>query len=105
MTACMCVVQEGQISAESEAALRGDMTVFANQHFGYPPQFNWVVVAKGNGFTAAKPSNSVIISMRADRSLPLSEREPLLPELGDIWINRTGLTGNEVVTVITDPPA
>lgn len=105
MSACMCVVQEGQISAQTEEALRSDMVAFASQHFGYVPQFNWIVVGKGNGFTAAQPSNSVIVSMPADRKLPLSEREPLLRELGDIWINRSGLTGNEVVTVITDPTA
>lgn len=105
MGLCRCLVQEGQISAEAEAALRSDMLAFSQKHFDIAPEFNWTVVGKGNGFTEAKPSNSVIISMPADRTMPVSEREPLLRELGDIWIKHTGLTGDEVVTVITDPPA
>lgn len=105
MGVCQCLVQEGQVSSEAEAALRSDMADFATRHFGAVPDFNWTVVGKGNGFTAAKPSNSVIVSMPADRSMPVSEREPLLRELGDIWIKHTGLSGDEVVTVITDPPA
>jgi hypothetical protein len=103
MAICQCLVQEEQVSAEAEAALREDMTAFAQGHFGYKPAYNWTVVGAGNGFTEAKPSNSVIVSMPADRSMPVTEREPLLRELGDIWMKHTGLTGDEVVTVIRDP--
>lgn len=104
MSVCRCLVQQGQISPEAQACLRADMAEFAQRHFGGVPDIQWTVVGKGDGFTDAQPSNSVIISMPATRALPPSEREPLLRALGDIWTAHTDLTGDEVVTVITDPP-
>ena len=103
MIQCICMVQQGQISADQEAALRRETTDFAARHFGSEPAFNWVCVDEGNGFTEAKPSNSVIVSMNADRSLAPSAREPLLRELCGIWERGAGLSPNEVVTVIRDP--
>ena len=103
MIHCICMVQEGQISAEQQASLRRDTADFAARHFGREPDFNWVCVDEGNGFTEAKPSNSVIVSMNADRSLAPSAREPLLRELCEIWERGAGLSPNEVVTVIRDP--
>ena len=103
MIHCICMVQEGQITPDQEAALRRDTAGFASKHFGAEPEFNWVTVGKGNGFTEAKPSNSVIVSMNADRSLAPSSREPLLRELCEIWERGAGLSPNEVVTVIRDP--
>ena len=103
MINCICMVQEGQISPDQEAALRRDTAGFAARHFGSEPEFNWVIVDKGNGFTEAKPSNSVIVSMNADRSLAPSSREPLLRELCEIWERGAGLSPSEVVTVIRDP--
>ena len=103
MTQCTCMVQEGQISADQEAILRAETSAFAERHFGSAPEFNWVTVGKGHGFTEAKPSNSVIVSLNADRSLAPSTREPLLRELCEIWERGAGLSPNEVVTVIRDP--
>ena len=103
MIHCICMVQEGQIAPDQEQALRRDTADFASRHFGSAPEFNWVTVGKGNGFTEAKPSNSVIVSMNADRSLAPSSREPLLRELCEIWERGAGLSPNEVVTVIRDP--
>ncbi|MEO0690368.1 MAG: hypothetical protein AAFY51_08735 [Pseudomonadota bacterium] len=103
MIHCICMVQEGQIAPAQEEALRSDTADFAQRHFGNQPEFNWVTVGEGNGFTEAKPSNSVIVSMNADRSLAPSQREPLLRELCEIWERGAGLSPNEVVTVIRDP--
>ncbi len=103
MIHCVCMVQEGQVSPGQEAELRRETSAFAARHFGAEPQINWVRIAKGNGFTEAKPSNSVIVSMNADRSLAPSAREPLLRELCEIWERSAGLSPNEVVTVIRDP--
>lgn len=105
MTPCTCLVQEGQISDAQQAALRAGMTEFAKRSFGSEPQINWITVPKGSGFTEAKPSTSVLVMMTADRSLPPSEREPLLRELCDIWMDGTGKSMNEVVTVVNDPRA
>lgn len=105
MIHCTCMVQEGQISPDQEATLRRDTAGFATKHFGSEPQFNWVTVASGDGFTANKPSNSVIVSMNADKSVAPSEREALLRELCEIWEAGSGLSPDEVVTVISDPKA
>ncbi|MEM7701494.1 MAG: hypothetical protein AAF251_06105 [Pseudomonadota bacterium] len=103
MIHCTCMVQEEQIAPEQEATLRCDTANFAARHFGGGPEFNWVTVGKGNGFTEAQPSNSVIVSLNADRSLAPSARVPLLRELCEIWERGTGLSPNEVVIVIRDP--
>ena len=103
MTDCICMVQEGQISAEQQTALRAATSEFAKANFGSPADFNWIEVGKGNGFTAAKPSTSVIVSMKADRALAPSERVPLLHQLESIWREHSGRGPDEVVSVITDP--
>jgi len=105
MTATMCLVQEGQLSEAQEAALREATSAFASAKFGSPAEINWITVPEGSGFTEAKPSTSVIVSLTADRSLSPSEREPLLRELGQIWERGANRGPNEVVTVIRDPDA
>ena len=103
MTACTCMVQQGQITAEQEARLREETSAFAERHFGSAGEINWVCVPEGSGFTAAKPSTSVIVSVRSDRPLAPSAREPLLRELEAIWREHAGRGADEVVSVITDP--
>ena len=103
MTACMCLVQEGQISADQEAALRADTSAFAEENFGTAAEINWIVVPEGSGYTEGKLSTSVIVSLTSDRSLAPSEREPLLRELGQIWERGAARGPDEVVTVIRDP--
>ena len=105
MTACICMVQQGQINSEQEATLREQTSDFAQRYFGSPAQINWVNVPEGSGFTEGKLSTSVIVSLTADRSLAPSEREPLLRELGQIWERHAARGPDEVVTVIRDPDA
>jgi len=90
---CTCMVQKRQISEAQQSRLRAQTSAFAEQHFGGKPSIQWVEVPEGSGFTEAKPSTS----------LEPSEREPLLRELGDIWIEHAQRGPNEVVTVISDP--
>ena len=103
MTQCTCLVQEGQISQDRQSVLRHRMTEFAIAHFGSAAEIAWIEVAKNNGFTAGKPSNSVLIMMEADRPLQRHQREPMLKELGDVWMDISQLGADEVVTVIRDP--
>lgn len=105
MTACICMVQQGQISAVQEATLRERTSAFAETNFGSPAEINWVTVPEGSGYTEGKLSTSVIVGMTADRSLAPSEREPLLRELGQIWEEHAARGPDEVVTVIRDPDA
>lgn len=103
MTDCICMVQEGQISAAQQDDLRAATSQFALNNFGSAAEINWIEVPAGSGFTAAKPSTSVIVSVRADRSLTPKQRVPLLHELEGIWRRGSGRGPDEVVTVITDP--
>ncbi len=103
MTACICMVQEGQISPQQESVLRAETSAFAERNFGSPADINWVTVPEGSGYTEGKLSTSVIVSIASDRSLPPSERESLLRELGRIWEQHAARSPDEVVSVIRDP--
>ncbi|MEM6900524.1 MAG: hypothetical protein AAF583_12215 [Pseudomonadota bacterium] len=105
MIACNCVVQAGQISAESEAVLRRNLSDFAERRLGAPAEINWIAVPERSGFTAGNPSTSSVISLRAPQPVAQADREPLLRELCDIWTSETKCTLNEVVGVISDPLA
>ena len=103
MIPCMCLVQEGQISDAQQASLRAEMTSYSQRNFGADPAIGWIVVPKGSGFTEAKPSNSVIVSMTSNRSLQQDVRVPMIQELCDIWMEGTDLTAHEVVAMVADP--
>ena len=104
MIRATCLVQENQISDEQESALRKDMEEFVQSSFYESAEINWIVVPKNSGFTAGVPSTSVIVSVRSNVILDKQRRVDLLKELCDIWMTETGLSINEVVGVITDPP-
>ncbi len=103
MIACNCVVQEGQISAETEAALRANINDFTQRRFGAGAEICWVAIPERSGFTAGQPSTSSIISVRAPAPVSKADREPLLRELCEIWTTETSCTINEIVGVISDP--
>lgn len=103
MIPVMCILQEGQIAADTEAALKSEIGAFVLRAFGGPADIDWVVVAAGNGFTGAMPSNAIVVSLRASRSLAQGERVPLLETLNEICTSITGLSANNVVTAIRDP--
>lgn len=103
MIPCMCLVQDGQIGTETQNAIRRDLAAFAQASFGAEPAIEWLTIGEGDGFTAAEPSTSVIVSLTADRALERDRREGLLRELSAIWIERAGKTPDEIVAVIRDP--
>jgi len=98
-----CLVQAGQISGETEAALRNQLAEFAQRAFAAPAQINWIVVPVGSGFTAGKPSTSSVVSMRSTAPLEQTTREALLRELSDVWMAETNCSHDELVAVISDP--
>ena len=102
MIPVMCVVQEGQISTEVEYALKSEISEFTKRAFDALADIDWIEVPKNSGFTAAKPSTTVITSLQANRPLEQAERVSLLRELSGICMNRTGRSFNEVVTAIRD---
>ncbi|UTW56507.1 hypothetical protein [Kordiimonas sp. SCSIO 12610] len=105
MIPVMCLVQAGQVSSELEAQLKDDMTQFTSESFGSAAEVVWIEVPEKSGFTAGVPSTSILVSMQSPKKLETSERVPLLQKLCDVWLERTGLSINEVVGVIADPQA
>lgn len=103
MTICNCIVQAGQISAETQAALRANLDSFAREKFGSPAEIGWVEIAPGSGYTANKPSTSSIVSLAPDAPVEQSVRIGMLTELCELWSSQTGCTLDEIVGVINDP--
>ncbi|MEM9937249.1 MAG: hypothetical protein AAFZ91_03500 [Pseudomonadota bacterium] len=103
MIPCNCIVQAGQVSAETEAVLRANLNDFTQRSFGEPAEINWTAIPEGSGFTAAKPSTSSIISVRANAPLAQSDRADLLRELCGMWARETGRSLDEIVGVLSDP--
>lgn len=103
MIPVMCVVQEGQISLEREYALKSAINLFTQRVFGQIADIDWIEVAKGNGFTAAESSTTLIASLRSSRQLRHGERLPLLNELREICRQKTGCSIGDVMTSIRDP--
>lgn len=103
MIPVMCIVQEGQVSETAERALKSEIGGFTRRAFNAPADIDWIVVPTGSGFTAARPSTTVIASLHANRDLAEAERVSLLRQLADICMRETGRSAHEVVTSIRNP--
>lgn len=103
MILVMCVVQQGQMSAAVEDALKEEIDAFSRRAFQEPAEIDWIEVPEGSGFTAGRPSTSVIASMQSSRNLVQDERVALLKELCHICMIKTGRSSHDVVTSIRDP--
>jgi hypothetical protein len=103
MITCTCIVQAGQIPVETETRLRSNLTAFAERSFGASAEIIWRTVPEGSGFTAAKPSTSSILSMRANAPLAQPRRAELLKEMCELWARETDQSLDEIVGVISDP--
>lgn len=103
MITCTCLVQEGQAPASKEASIRTRLRAFTQTAFDDDAQINWIIVPQHNGFTAAKPSTSSLVSLTASSSIDQDQRARLLGELCDLWMSETGCSMDEIVGVISDP--
>lgn len=103
MILCNCIVQDGQISLETETTLRAALSDFAIRAFGAPAEIKWLTIPERSGFTAGKSSTSSVISMQANAPLSQEDRESLLKELCAVWTRETNCTLADVVCVISDP--
>ena len=105
MIASTCLVQEGQISVETQAKLQAQLSAFTERAFGEPADVKWVAIAPRSGFTAGKPSTSSVVAIRPGAPVEQSRRVALLTELCDLWRRETNCSLDEVVGVISDPQA
>ena len=103
MIPCVCLVQENQIPDERQDQIRPALSAFTSRAFGEPAEIRWSTVARGNGFTAAAPSTSSIVSLTAPQPLDQTKRAELLRALCDLWMGATDCSLNEIVAVINDP--
>lgn len=105
MVRCMCLVQAGQTPDEKRDVLVEKLKAFSAEAFGEQAEVFWQAITEGDGFTAAEPSTSSIVSVTSPKPLTQEERVPLLRGLCEIWMNETGCSINEVVASIIDPRA
>ena len=103
MIAVTVLVQQDQVQDDNQRDLIRDLERFAQRHFSDAASVNWMEVPTGSGFTAAKPSTSVVVSLQSNRALEQSEREPLIRELCELCMQHTHRTPHEVVAAIRDP--
>ncbi len=103
MINCLCVIQEGQGPDQKREQLASVLNAFSEEKFGDSLTVNWLPVAKGNGFTAAQPSTSSVLSITANEALSPERRELILRDLVSLWTDYTGCTVDEIVAVVADP--
>ncbi len=103
MIPILCFAQAGQLPSDTTERLDTDLDAFARRAFDQPATIRWVVVPDGGGFTAAEPSTTVVVSIRANRPLEQHERANLLVQLSEVCSTRTGKAPGELVLSLLDP--
>lgn len=92
-----CIVQEGLVSDDQQAILRSMLSDIAQEFFNEPAEINWIVVSKGNGFTAGQPSRAALVSMGAPADFNEDTRYNLLKRISDAWSEENGCHINDIV--------
>ena len=99
----LCIVQSGQVSDAQRETLESRLNQIARDTFGEEAAASWLVIEPGNGWTAAKPSTSALVSMNVP---PMDEpdRTQLLHNICGAWSEETHCSLNEIVaSAITAP--
>lgn len=104
MVKATCFIHENQISSEDIALLTSELGYFTQKAFGMPVDVTWITVPKNSGYTVGKLSTTIIITIQSNEILAQPKRVMLLKELCDIWVGELGMSTNEIVGIITDPP-
>lgn len=100
MSNCICLVQEGQISDACQTALKaGIKDIVVSNELGSDVNIAWIVVPKGQGWTAGKPSTSSVVTLMAP-PIEQSHREQILTTMCDLWTNQTGCHINEIIASV-----
>lgn len=102
MIPVLCFTHEGRLPADTTDGLGADLEAFARRSFEDEASIRWVIVPDGGGFTAGAPSTTVVVSIRANRSLDGRARTDLLLELSELCTARTGKAPSELVLSVLD---
>lgn len=105
MINCLCVIQQGQEPDRKREELAEALNDYGHKHLEDSVAVSWLPVPAGNGYTAAQPSTSSVVSLTANQPLAQERREGLLRELVALWTKETGCSIDEIVAVIADPAA
>lgn len=107
MSDYVCIVQEGQSADQCREALAEGLKKIGTECFGddaAATEIGWVIVRKGFGFTAGKPSTTSIVQRSVAVGLPQDEREVFMKKVSDFWMQQTGCLSIEIVVVTWDGP-
>ncbi|NIB43533.1 hypothetical protein HBA55_28250 [Pseudomaricurvus alkylphenolicus] len=100
MTYCICLLQEGQIPEHQVADLGNGIHDIAAKHsLGTEPNISWIIVPKGQGWTAGQPSTSSVVTMMTS-SMEQSQRVKILNDICNLWTERTGCHINEIIATV-----
>ena len=100
MANCICLVQEGQIPQTTLEQLGdGIRDIVVSNSLGDDVNIAWIVIPKGKGWTAGKPSTSSVLTI-AGPDIPQDHRVQALSSLCDMWSQTTGCHINEIVASV-----
>ncbi len=100
MIRCVCFLQEGQIPQPVVDKLGAGIHHIVTEYgLGNGVDINWIIVPKGQGWTAGKPSTSSVITLTTP-PIEQPQRIEILNALCDLWTDNTGCQLNEVVATV-----
>jgi len=91
------LIQEGQIAQGQQTNLEAGLDKITQTYFSDGAEIGWTHIAKGSGFTDAKPSKSSIISMNVPADTAQETRVDVLHAICDLWSAETGCHVDDVV--------
>ena len=100
MSNCICLVQEGQIANDIRDRLSaGIKDIVVSNDLGEDVSIAWVVIPRGQGWTAGKPSTSSVVTLTSP-PIEQTHRENVLTKLCDFWTATTGCHINEIIATL-----
>lgn len=100
MSYCVCLIQENQIPDEHIKVLEsGIHNIIADYNMDTLADIKWIVIPEGDGWTAAAPSTSSVVTLYA---APISQetRIDVLNALCDLWTDTTQCSINEIIASV-----
>ncbi|MCE2030174.1 hypothetical protein [Sessilibacter corallicola] len=100
MTYCICLIQENQIPDSSLGKLEvGIREIVSKNQLNNLSDLKWIVIPEGQGWTAAKPSTSSVVTLYTP-SIEQSVRVDVLNSICDLWTKTTSCHINEIIASV-----